>query len=47
MNNYRLNGSSLYVTLEPCLMCFAVCIHARIDRLIFATEDPKSGAFYN
>jgi len=36
-NNYRLNGTSLYVTLEPCLMCFGACIHARIDRLIFAT----------
>ncbi len=47
MNNYRLNGSSLYVTLEPCLMCFGACIHARIDRLIFATEDPKSGAVIN
>ena len=43
MNNYRLNGTSLYVTLEPCLMCFGACIHARIDRLIFATEDQKSG----
>ena len=47
MNNYRLNGSSLYVTLEPCLMCFGACIHARIDRLIFATEDPKSGVIVN
>jgi tRNA(adenine34) deaminase len=47
INNYRLIGSSLYVTLEPCLMCFGACIHARIDRLIFATEDPKSGVIVN
>ena len=46
-NNYRLNGTSLYVTLEPCLMCFGACIHARIDRLIFATEDQKSGVVIN
>ena len=47
MNNYRLNGTSLYVTLEPCLMCFGACIHARIDRLIFSTEDQKSGVVIN
>ena len=47
MDNYRLNGTSLYVTLEPCLMCFGACIHARIDRLIFATEDQKSGVVIN
>lgn len=47
LNNYRLNGCSLYVTLEPCLMCFGACIHARIERLIFATEDPKSGVVIN
>ena len=47
MNNYRLNGMSLYVTLEPCLMCFGACIHARIDRLIFSTEDQKSGVVIN
>ena len=47
MDNYRLNGTSLYVTLEPCLMCFGACIHARIDRLIFSTEDQKSGVVIN
>ena len=47
MDNYRLNGMSLYVTLEPCLMCFGACIHARIDRLIFSTEDQKSGVVIN
>lgn len=47
LNNYRLVNCNLYVTLEPCLMCFGACIHARIDRLIFATEDPKSGVVIN
>ena len=47
VDNYRLNGASLYVTLEPCLMCFGACIHARIDRLVFATEDQKSGVVIN
>ena len=43
----NVKGSKMYVTLEPCLMCFGACIHARIDRLIFATEDPKSGVVIN
>ena len=43
----RLVNCDIYVTLEPCLMCFGACIHARIDRLIFATEDPKSGVVIN
>lgn len=47
LNNYRLVNCNLYVTLEPCLMCFGACIHARIERLIFATEDPKSGVVIN
>ncbi len=37
----RLPGSTLYVTLEPCLMCLGAMIHARIDRLVFAAADPK------
>ena len=44
MGNYRLNGCSLYVTLEPCAMCAGAMIHARIDRLVYAAADPKSGA---
>ena len=44
LNNYRLNGCTLYVTLEPCAMCAGAMIHARIDRLVFATPDPKAGA---
>ncbi len=44
LGNYRLNGSSLYVTLEPCAMCAGAMIHARLDRLVFAAVDPKTGA---
>jgi tRNA(adenine34) deaminase len=44
VGNYRLNGCALYVTLEPCAMCAGAMIHARIDRLVFATADPKAGA---
>ena len=44
LNNYRLNNTTLYVTLEPCLMCCGAMIHARIENLIFSTKDPKSGA---
>lgn len=43
LNNYRLNGSTIYVTLEPCAMCFGAMIHARIDRLVFGTYDSKTG----
>ena len=41
--NYRLIGSTLYVTLEPCAMCFGAMIHARIERIVFGALDPKSG----
>jgi len=44
VGNYRLSGASLYVTLEPCAMCIGALIHARIERLVFAASDPKSGA---
>jgi tRNA(adenine34) deaminase len=44
LGNYRLNGCSLYVTLEPCAMCAGAMIHARLDRLVFAAPDPKTGA---
>ncbi len=44
LGNYRLNGCTLYVTLEPCAMCAGAMIHARIDRLVFAAPDPKAGA---
>ena len=42
--NYRLSGSDLYVTLEPCVMCLGAAIHARVKRLFFGALDPKSGA---
>lgn len=44
LGNYRLSGCTLYVTLEPCAMCAGAMIHARLDRLVFATADPKTGA---
>ncbi|MGH9344112.1 MAG: tRNA adenosine(34) deaminase TadA [Terriglobia bacterium] len=44
LGNYRLNGCTIYVTLEPCAMCAGAMIHARIDRLVFAAADPKAGA---
>ena len=42
--NYRLAGCDLYVTIEPCMMCLGAMIQARIERLIYGSEDPKSGA---
>jgi len=42
--NYRLIGSTLYVTLEPCTMCVGALIHARIARLVYGTTEPKAGA---
>ena len=41
--NYRLIGSSLYVTLEPCAMCFGAMVHARIERIVFGASDFKTG----
>lgn len=42
--NYRLPGADIYVTLEPCVMCAGALVHARINRLIYATSEPKTGA---
>jgi tRNA(adenine34) deaminase len=42
--NYRLPGSTLYVTLEPCAMCSGAMLHARIDRVVYGASDPKTGA---
>lgn len=44
LKNYRLLNTTLYVTLEPCAMCAAALVHARIERLVFATRDFKGGA---
>ena len=41
IGNYRLTGATLYVTLEPCLMCLGAMVHARIGRLVFGAADPK------
>jgi len=42
--NYRLPDTTLYVTLEPCLMCVGALLHARIQRLVFGAYEPKTGA---
>jgi len=44
LGNYRMPGCVMYVTLEPCAMCVSAAIHARLDRLVFAAPDPKTGA---
>lgn len=44
MQNYRLPGTTLYVTLEPCPMCIGAMIHARVARIVFGAHDPKTGA---
>ena len=43
INNYRLPGVTVYVTLEPCPMCAALMVHARVSRLVFGANDPKGG----
>ena len=44
LKSWRLSGISIYVTLEPCLMCMGALIQARVDRLVFGCFDPKAGA---
>ncbi len=44
LSNYRLPNTTLYVTLEPCAMCFTAMVHARIERLVFGASDPKQGS---
>lgn len=44
MENYRLPEATLYVTLEPCIMCAGAIVHARIKRVVFACHEPKTGA---
>lgn len=44
LRNYRLDDTVLYVTLEPCLMCAAAIVHARVRRVVFGAFDPKAGA---
>lgn len=44
LQNYRLPGTTLYVTIEPCTMCLGAMIHARVERLVFAAREPRAGA---
>lgn len=43
LKNYRVAGATLYVTLEPCLMCFGALTHARVERVVYGAPDPKVG----
>ena len=43
LQNYRLNGSTLFVTLEPCAMCYGAMVHARVKRIVYGAHDPKTG----
>jgi len=43
LENYRLTGASIYVTLEPCAMCYGAIVHSRISKIFYGTSDPKSG----
>ncbi|MBR3151157.1 MAG: nucleoside deaminase [Erysipelotrichaceae bacterium] len=47
LGNWHLNECDLYVTLEPCLMCTGAIIQSRVRKVVFATRDPKGGAFYS
>jgi tRNA(adenine34) deaminase len=45
LGNYRLSGTTLYVTLEPCAMCAGAIVQARVPRVVYGADDPKGGAF--
>jgi tRNA(adenine34) deaminase len=47
VGNHRLEGSQLFVTMEPCAMCAGALIHARIQRLVYGADDPKAGAVHS
>jgi len=47
LGSWRMEGTTLYVTLEPCAMCIGAIVLARIDRLVFGARDPKAGAVYS
>jgi tRNA(adenine34) deaminase len=44
LGNYRLTGATLYVTVEPCLMCVGALVHARVGHVVFGAPEPRSGA---
>jgi tRNA(adenine34) deaminase len=44
LGNYRLTGATLYVTVEPCMMCVGAMVHARIELVVFGTTEPKAGS---
>ena len=44
VGNYRLTGATVYVTVEPCMMCVGAMVHARVDAVVFGTTEPKAGA---
>lgn len=47
IGNYRLVDTTLYVTLEPCIMCVGAIMHARVQRLVYAASDPRAGAIHS
>jgi tRNA(adenine34) deaminase len=47
LQNYRLTGATLYVTLEPCIMCAGAMVQARISRLVYGAAEPKGGAVHS
>ena len=47
IGNYRLGDCDLFVTIEPCAMCSGAMVHARIERLVYGSEDPKAGAVHS
>lgn len=44
IHNYRLTGATLYVTVEPCLMCIGAAVHARVARIVYGATEPRAGA---
>ena len=44
LGNYRLRGATLYVTIEPCQMCVGAMVHARVERVVYGSREPKAGA---
>lgn len=46
-NNYRLPNTTLYVTIEPCTMCFGAMIHARLDKLVYGAAEPRAGCVHS